>query len=76
MYHEMFDEANSRLEKVTELIEQYGGIDGGDHKQWVIDQVMRIIKGDDYENWVKDMKGEWDEEYGDYEYDWDEGIAP
>ena len=27
------------------FIEQYGQIDGGHHKQWVIDQIARILKG-------------------------------
>jgi hypothetical protein len=27
------------------FIEGYGQIDGGHHKQWVIDQVSRILKG-------------------------------
>ncbi len=26
-------------------IEQYGGIDGGHHKTWVLDQVARILHG-------------------------------
>jgi hypothetical protein len=26
-------------------IEMYGGIDGGHHKTWVLDQVARILKG-------------------------------
>lgn len=26
-------------------IEAYGSIDGGHHKQWVLDQVVRILKG-------------------------------
>ncbi len=30
-------------EKILEIIERYGGIDGGHHKQWVLDQIVRII---------------------------------
>lgn len=26
-------------------IEMYGGIDGSDHKDWLIDQIARILKG-------------------------------
>jgi hypothetical protein len=29
---------------VMEYIERYGQIDGGHHKQWVLDQISRIIK--------------------------------
>lgn len=27
------------------LIERYGGIDGAHHKDWVMDQVARVLKG-------------------------------
>jgi hypothetical protein len=27
------------------FIEQYGGIDGDHHKDWVLDQIARILKG-------------------------------
>lgn len=77
---------------------QYGQIDGAHHKQWVLDQVARILNGapitvmkatwDDgqyeyryevessekYELWVQNYKGEFVD--GEYEYDYDEGIAP
>lgn len=82
-----------------EFISAYGQIDGGHHKQWVLDQVARILHGtsvkvmerrwdngqtelcfwtDDasaeYLAWVKEMLGE--EIDGEYEYGYDEGIAP
>ncbi len=63
-----------RINNALQIISQYGGIDGGHHKQWVLDQVVRIL-ADDYEEWVKIPKG-WDEKENDYMYDWDEGIAP
>ena len=38
------------------FIEAYGQIDGGHHKQWVLDQVARILKGTNVivkkANWV------------------------
>ena len=55
---------------------RYGGIDGGHHKMWVIDQMVQALLGDGYEAWVKEAKGEFDEEEEEYEYEWDEGIAP
>ena len=67
---------NPRVKEALELIERYGGIDGGHHKQWVIDQVARVLTGPDYPAWVKMMKGNVDPDSGDMEYDWDEGIAP
>lgn len=57
---------------VMSLIEQYGGIDGSHHKQWVIDQIARILV-DDYGEWVVEMC---DGEDGPNTYDWDIGIAP
>jgi hypothetical protein len=83
-------------------IGSYGQIDGGHHKQWVLDQVARILLGTpvvvsiakwdndyseyrftlsdeaskEYDEWVQDMKGEYDEESEEYEYNYDEGIAP
>lgn len=51
-----------KLKEIEDLIVKYGMIDGSHHKNWVIDQVMRIIKKDKYENFVRD-----------YEYKDDEG---
>lgn len=56
-----------------EVIERYGGIDGQHHKTWVIDQVARMLTGDGYNEWVREMK---DGEDGPETYDWDTGIAP
>ena len=64
-----------RIEDALNLIIEYGGIDGGHHKQWVLDQLARIL-AEDYDAWLADFRGEWDEEYGCWEYEWDEGIAP
>ena len=35
----------SATDWVLYFIEQYGQYDGGHHKQWVMDQCVRIIKG-------------------------------
>jgi hypothetical protein len=61
------------IKGALEVIERYGGIDGGHHKQWVIDQVARHLLGDQYTQWVVDMK---DGEDGPNTYEWDEGIIP
>lgn len=60
-------------EQVLDLIIQYGGIDGAHHKQWLLDQIVRILTGDGYENWVAEYQ---DGEDGPETYEWDEGIAP
>jgi hypothetical protein len=56
--------------KAAELAWRYGMIDGAHHKQWVIDQMLRTILGDEYDAWVR-------EHNGNVQYDpWDRGIAP
>jgi phosphatidylserine/phosphatidylglycerophosphate/cardiolipin synthase-like enzyme len=62
-----------RIKKALALIRLYGGTDGGHHKMWVIDQVVRILAGNDYKRWVADSKMGED---GPDTYGWDEGIAP
>ncbi len=82
-------------------IGSYGGFDGAHHKDWVLDQVARILHGTPvickearwdnghtelrfttgeptaaYHQWVKDLRGEYDEEWEEYEYDYSVGIAP
>lgn len=84
-----------------EFIERYSQIDGTHHKQWVLDQVARILQGtpvivklakwgngheeyrfwldepsEAYLKWVQAMKGKWDEDEENFEYSYDEGIAP
>lgn len=82
-----------------EYISSYGGIDGAHHKDWVLDQVSRILHGTpivieearwsngqkelrfctgeptkEYLEWVLELRGI--DEDGEYEYDYEEGIAP
>jgi len=65
----------AKLENALELIGQYGGINGVHHKAWVIDQIVRMLTDDRYDDWVNEVKGPIDED-GETEYDWDIGIAP
>jgi hypothetical protein len=55
------------------LILSYGGIDGAHHKDWVLDQIVRIITGDDYDEFVEMAK---DGEDGPNTYSWDVGVPP
>lgn len=59
--------------QVAGIILRWGGIDGGHHKQWTMDQCIRLIFGDEYERFVAFAN---DGEDGPDTYDWDEGIAP
>ena len=65
--------AKERDEKVLNFINEWGGIDGGHHKQWVLDQLVRIVAGDGYEEWVAKYSAG---DEGPNTYEWDEGIAP
>lgn len=63
-------------QKITAAIDiavKYGGIDGARHKDWVIDQMVRILAGDDYDRIVAEAKAGED---GPDTYAWEEGIAP
>jgi len=62
-----------KIEAALELALRYGGIDGDHHKAWVIDQIVRVLTDEKYEQWVADSK---DGEDGPETYGWDEGIAP
>lgn len=56
------EKPEKRIAGALEVISACGGTDGGHHKQWVLDQVVRALTGDDYEEWKRGH--EW----------WDEGI--
>lgn len=64
-----------RIQQAIDMAVRYGGIDGAHHKDWVIDQMVRILAGDKerYQQIVADAK---DGEDGPDSYEWDEGIAP
>ena len=50
-----------------------GNVEGAHHKAWVIDQTLRILAGDLYDECVSVAK---DGPEGPDTYRWDEGIAP
>ena len=60
---------NEVIEKTVSIAYEYGQIDGDHHKLWVIDQMLRVLLGEDYRDFIEDY-----EENG--EYKWDIGIAP
>ena len=61
-----------KIEKSLMLIEEWGGIDGCHHKQWLLDQLVRVLS-DNYEKWVEAWENGED---GPQTYSWDTGIAP
>lgn len=61
----------ARIDKALRLAYRYSQIDGGHHKAWVIDQIVRALLGNGYATWVSEYRGT-----GRDTYTWDEGIAP
>lgn len=79
---------NENIENAIRMAVRFGGTDGGHHKAWVIDQMVRALCGcksgeneyidmystnEKYEEVVRKAKSGID---GPNTYDWDEGIAP
>lgn len=48
----LLDLLNEKEEKIIRMIEEFGGIDGEEHKQWLLDQIILIIKGKNYAKWI------------------------
>lgn len=66
-------DTSEQIQKAIDLAVQYGQIDGGHHKMWVIDQMVRILSGDKYSEVVREAC---EGEDGPNTYDWDAGTAP
>jgi predicted alpha/beta-fold hydrolase len=62
-----------RIDEAVALAVRYGGIDGAHHKTWVIDQMVRVLAGDEYQAVVADARAGAD---GPETYDWEIGSAP
>ena len=61
--------SEEKITKAIAVILDYAQIDGSHHKAWVLDQTLRILLGDKYEEIIEKYKD-------DGQYDWDCGIAP
>lgn len=66
-------DAIQRRDAAIELAVRYGQIDGAHHKLWVIDQIVRLLAGDEYDTIITQAKAG---EHGPNTYRWDVGIAP
>lgn len=74
-----------RLDAILVFIGQSGDTDGAHHKQWALDQIVRIAtkcKNDGLGNYIKSAEyHEWirfhaDGEDGPNTHEWDEGLTP
>lgn len=66
--------SNRKVQAAIAIVMQFGGIDGGRHKQWVIDQILRhLLTKKQYAEFVRDFESGLD---GPKTYTWDTGCAP
>ena len=65
--------ADEKIAKAIELAARYRSTDVASHKDWVIDQMVRILAGDTYEEVVRKAKAG---EYGPKSHSWRVGVAP
>lgn len=64
----MATNAREAIGEAIAIVEEFGHVDGGHHKAWVIDQMVRALTGVDYEVWRAAYEASGDE--------WSEGVAP
>ena len=64
---------SKRISRALDVLLKYGDIDGAHHKTWVIDQAVRALTGDTYEETIRKICYGED---GPNTYGWSEGIAP
>jgi hypothetical protein len=71
----LIEDLINQKEVALDIATRFGQIDGGHHKAWVIDQMVRALLGNqlEYEKFV--MKYNAGED-GPNTYEWDTGIAP
>jgi hypothetical protein len=64
---------DEKTKDVLYLLAEFGGIDGAHHKQWLLDQIARVLLEDNYSAWVAEYN---QGQEGPNASSWDEGIAP
>lgn len=62
-----------RIKKALKIAEEYGGVDGAHHKDWVIDQMVRALTAHKYQEFVARVCNG---DEGPNTHSWEEGIAP
>ena len=64
-----------KIQKAIDIAVECGGVDGEHHKNWTIDQMVRVLAGDDYERVVALALTPPDDGQ-EYDMVWYVGIAP
>ncbi len=63
-----------KIDKASKFILEWGCVDGGHHKQWTLDQVLRILVEDKYDDMIEEFEDR--DADGEPQYLWEDGIAP
>lgn len=74
VFSSVLDALTEKEREVALLIHRYGGIDGAHHKQWVLDQIIRTLVGE--EKYADFIEASCFGDDGPGTYEWDQGIAP
>ncbi len=69
----LFAAAATRYSETLDLLDRCGSIEGEEHARWCLDQVVRLMTGDRYAQWVADHRRGDD---GPDAYPWDVGVEP
>lgn len=64
---------NVAIKKALQIAKKFASNDGAHHKDWVIDQMVRVLTGSEYANFVAEVRSGQD---GPETYEWKEGVAP
>lgn len=68
-----FKDMPQSIQDAIKVIVDYGDIDGSHHKQWILDQALRYLMGNEYQEW----RDRYDLAMARNDYSiWDEGVAP
>ena len=51
--HSCSNTLQKKINSAIEIAIKYGGIDGAHHKDWVIDQIVRILAKDNYSEVIR-----------------------
>jgi len=71
-------EEHYKEEHIKDILISYSQIDGSHHKAWCLDQIARIIYGEEYQDFIHNYEYIDDDgvEHDEPIYEWDCGIAP
>ena len=66
-------DAIERRDEALALAKRFGGIQESHHQSWLLDQMCRVLLGDEYPQWVAEFEAG---DNGPKTHQWQSGIAP